>query len=246
MVHQNDIGYYLRILRLVCIRPSSARVRRLERQMTVDSTSHPNEVPSNDEEEESAAECKKHSPEETRVLAAKERVFNLESHFFEIIHHHTLHGPFYPVKRAIEEFMERPEWVATDERRPDRRWKYLCAETITVLAKDETDIGKRVEMSLFSNRHSLFILMPRVYNAIRIFFDTSDVIPNRSYKSSTKSLTKSQSLSTKSISFEKKFKTLSFRQQSLPDTAIQYIDSTTGSVRSFKDRVKKSISCCLQ
>jgi len=151
----------------------------------------------------------------------KQNLLNIESHYFEIVHHNTLHGPFYPAKRAIEDFMEREEWNEDEK----QKWNFLCAETIVVLAKDEADIPKKIESSLFSTRHNL-LLVPRVYYVVRIYFDTS-LVPRKSITLN------------KSRSFEKDFKLMNKRYKSLPEGK----NSNYNSIDSAK--VHRSISCIL-
>ena len=233
MVQINDIGVYLRFLRMVVTKPLPEKVeQRPNRSLSVNAMP-PNQVKSAN----SSPKSPRMASDDTFVPPKLLPIVNLESHFFEIHHdHNTLHGPYYPVKRAIEEFMERPEWQPWDYRRPERRWKYLCAETVTVLAKDENDLAMRAETSLFSNRHSLlFIMVPKVFNVVRVFFDTTDVIPVRAPH---KSLKKSQS-----ESFEKDFKTTAFRHQSLPDSAVQYLGNTKETAKTLSNKIKNSVAC---
>jgi hypothetical protein len=151
-------------------------------------------------------------------------IFNIDSYCFEIVHHNTLHGPFYPVKRAIEEFMEREEWNEVEK----HKWNLLCAETIAVLAKDENDIPKKIENSLFSNRHNL-LFVPQVYYVIRLYFDTSLV------GGKNLSLIKSKSI-------EKDNKLMSERQKSLPENKSKpYLNSE----KSFKNKFTHSVSCLI-
>lgn len=233
MVQINDIGIYLRYIRMVCTKPVSTEPKQKSNR-SLSTTVPPNQIKSATNSPKSGqADGDHHEPSAVSVKP----VFNLESHHFEILHeHNTLHGPFYPVKRAIEEFMERPEWQPWDYRRPDRRWKYLCAETVTVLAKDDNDLAMRSECSLFSNRHSLLLaMMPKVYSVVRIFFDTTDVIPVRAPH---KSLKKCQS-----ESFDKHYKKNTFRHQSLPDSAVNYLGATKETVETFSNKIIKSVAC---
>jgi hypothetical protein len=231
MIHNNDIGYFLRILRIACIKPLiSKTIRRLEKQNAFDETNQIETIQSPSEQIVSdICQLKLDSfdnPFEpsTSALNKKQTILNIESHYFEIVHHNTLHGPFYPVKRAIEEFMEREEWNEVEK----YKWNFLYAETVVVVAKDENDISKKIENSLFSNRHNV-LFVPRVYYVIRLYFDTC--------------LVGRKNLSLiKSKSFQKDNQLVSKRQKSLPEYKSK---SDFRSEKSVKNKFNHSISCLI-
>jgi hypothetical protein len=120
--------------------------------------------------------------------------------------------------------MEREEWNEAEK----HKWNFLCAETIVVLAKDENDISKKIENSLFSNRHNV-LFVPRAYYVIRLYFDTQSVGGNNL------SLIKSKS-------FQKDNKLMSKRHQSLPEYKSK---PDLSSEKSVKNRFTHSISCLI-
>lgn len=228
MIHNNDIGYYLRILRVTCVKPLVPHtIRRLEKQKSVNASNKSQNVRKSEEskvsdENQLMINSIENSPEASNS-SPNSSILNIESKYFAIVAHNTLHGPFYPVKRAIEEFMEREEWNEDEE----QKWRFLCAETIVVLAKDENDISKKIENTLFSNRHNV-LLVPRVYYVIRVYFDTS-LVPRRG------------SILTKAKSLEKEFKLISNKQRSLP----QYKSLEYTSADLMKNKISYSVSCVL-
>ncbi|CAG2167095.1 unnamed protein product, partial [Oppiella nova] len=133
-----------------------------------------------------------HEQPQHLVFNRKQPVRNFESHYIRIMYDHNLHGPLYTCKRHLEFFMERDEWRAPGV---EHRWTYLCAETIPVLAKDEDEIADKIDVTLFTTKHTL-LQMPRVYYAVRLYFDTrvEFVGPPYGTGSTKRSLLKSFSL----------------------------------------------------